>query len=244
MIDRPSYVVFNTSAPPPTIVGNMKPSRSAIFSATPLKLKLGQKLLPIFLKRIFLLLVSILLSSELSAAEVTIDGATTYQTIDGFGVNVNFRSWNKGELKPVIDKMIDEGGFTLFRVAHDLSDWENRNDNDNPNSMDSVYYDELYSSADFSKLWGILRYLNSRGITDGAFISFMGWGPQWMMNLDGRSLKPGMESEWAEMITSLLLYARTNQNLQFSMVGANNEPDIFNEGIHVSDATQFARALH
>src|SRR5512133_2873448 len=34
-----------------------------------------------------------------SAATVTVDGATTYQLIDGFGVNANHRSWHNDELK-------------------------------------------------------------------------------------------------------------------------------------------------
>jgi len=45
-------------------------------------------------------------------------------------------------------------------------------------------------------------FLNFRGITNGAFFNFMGWGPSWMMVSDATSgsLKPGMEAEWAEMI--------------------------------------------
>ena len=44
---------------------------------------------------------------------------STYQVIDGFGVNANYRSWNGDELKPVLDALIDQAGMTLFRVVYD-----------------------------------------------------------------------------------------------------------------------------
>jgi hypothetical protein len=57
------------------------------------------------------------------AATVTINGAQTYQVIDGFGVNANHRSWTNSELQPVIDALIDQAGMTIFRVLYDRTDW-------------------------------------------------------------------------------------------------------------------------
>ena len=67
----------------------------------------------------FLLLV---LATAASAATLAIDGSQTYQTIDGFGVNANHRSWTNNELRPVLDALIDQGGMTLFRVLYDKAD--------------------------------------------------------------------------------------------------------------------------
>lgn len=180
----------------------------------------------------------------LRAATVKFDGATTHQVMDGFGVNVNYRNWNGTELEPVLDAFIDQAGMTLFRVVHDLSDWEATNDNADPNVMNRKYYRTVYGSPEFTRLWDVFAYLNARGITEGAYLNFMGWGPAWMMGGDGRTLPAGMEAEWAEMIASALVYARYTRGLQFSLVAPNNEPDFYHEGIRIPYASQYATALH
>ena len=193
------------------------------------------------MKKRNIILALLLLGSTLPAATVKFDGAVTYQVIDGFGVNANHRSWNNDELKPVLDALIDPGGMTLFRVVYDDSNWEAKNDNSDPNVMNWGYYAPLYSNAEFTKLWELVAYLNSKGITtNGVILNFMGPGPAWM---GGGSLSSGMESEWAEMITSLLVWARYTNGLQFNYVGPDNEPDISNEGITISSASQYVTAL-
>lgn len=188
-------------------------------------------------------LFSLLFVLSAHAATIVINGATTYQNIDGFGVNINSRSWNGNELKPVLDAFIDQAGMTSFRVIHELSDWEATNDNTDSNVMNWAYYNTVYSSSEFNRLWDMFTYLNNRGISDGAIFNFMGWGPSWMMDTDGRTLKAGMEAEWAEMIASSLIYARNTRGLKFSLVAPTNEPDVFNEGVHM-DATTYSTALH
>ena len=79
-----------------------------------------------------------------AAGTVTINGAQTYQVIDGFGVNANHRSWNNNnELKPVLDALIDQAGMTLFHVIFDNNNWEASNDNSNPNVMNWTYYNGI-----------------------------------------------------------------------------------------------------
>ena len=191
---------------------------------------------------VYLALLLLLLSCpNLHAATVTLDGTVTYQVIDGFGVNANHRSWNNDELKPVLDALIDQAGMTLFRVVYDNTDWEATNDNADPNVMNWTYYNPVYGSSEFTRLWDMFAYLNSRGITNGAFFNFMGPGPAWM---GGGTLTAGKEDEWAEMIASLLAYARNNKGLQFQLVAPDNEPDISNEGIHIGSASQYTTALH
>jgi O-glycosyl hydrolase len=174
------------------------------------------------------------------SASITINGAQTYQVIDGFGVNANHRGWNGTELQPVLNALIDQAGMTLFRIVYDKTDWEATNDNSNPAIMNWTYYNTIYNSAEFNKLWDMTAYLNQRGITDGTIFNFMGASPAWM---GGGWLDSGQEDEWAEQIASLLYYGRNTKGLSFSMVAPNNEPDYVNEGISM-DASQYATSLH
>jgi O-glycosyl hydrolase len=186
-------------------------------------------------------LALLLLGSVADAATITFNGGVTYQAIDGFGVNANHRSWNNDELRPVLDALIDQAGMTLFRVVYDDADWEASNDNSDPNVMNWSYYAPLYRSAEFTKMWNLIAYLNGKGITtNGVIFNFMGPGPGWM---GGSSLAAGKESEWAEMIASLLVWARYTNGLQFTYVGPDNEPDIANEGITITSASQYVTAL-
>ena len=174
------------------------------------------------------------------AATITIDGLVTNQIIEGFGANINSWGWTNQELKPGIDGLIDGAGMTLFRVVVE-NGWEATNDNDDPNVMNWDYYNALYSSPDFEKVWGIIGYLNQRGITNGVVLNFQGPGPDWM---GGYNLLDGYEDEWAEMIVSLLIYARNTRHLQFNLVAPNNEPDLGSEGIHIPTAAQYVTTLH
>src|SRR5262245_24924881 len=174
------------------------------------------------------------------AAPVTINGLETSQVIEGFGVNINAWSWTNQDLRPVIDGLIDGAGMTLFRVVVN-NGWEATNDNDNPDVMNWDYYNAIYSSPDFEKLWGLIGYLNQRGVTNGIILNFQGPGPDWM---GGNTLLDGYEDEWAEMIVSVLMYARNTRHLQFRLVAPNNEPDIGGEGIHIPTAAQYVVTLH
>jgi O-glycosyl hydrolase len=62
--------------------------------------------------------------------------------------------------------------------------------------------------------------------------------------MGGASLDNGYEDEWAEMVASLVIYARTNRHLQFTLLAPNNEPNITGEGIHVRSAEQYVTSLH
>jgi O-glycosyl hydrolase len=176
----------------------------------------------------------------LRADTATFDGSVTHQVIDGFGVNINHRSWTNGEVKPVVDALVDKAGMTLFRVIFDKTDWEGTNDNGDPNVMNWDYYNQIYSSDEFQRLWGLMGYLNQKGISDGLMPNFQGNGPDW---LGGPTLTPGLEPEWAEMIGSLLIYARQTKHLSFSLVGPDNEMDQGPQGVSMT-ATQYTSALH
>ena len=109
-----------------------------------------------------------------------VDGSQTRQVIEGFGANINHRSWDPIELAPVIDSLIEQGGLTLFRVIFDKTDWEAVNDNGDPDAMNWGYYTGVCSAPDFQKMWDLARYLNQKRITNGLFFNFRGIGPGWM----------------------------------------------------------------
>jgi hypothetical protein len=70
--------------------------------------------------------------------------------------------------------------------------------------------------------------------------NFQGNGPAWLGN---PALKTGMEAEWAEMVASLLIYARQTNQIQFSLVGPDNEMDQTVQGVNMT-ASQYVTALH
>ena len=176
-----------------------------------------------------------------STASITANGGQTYQVMEGFGANINHRSWSNEELKPVLTALMDDLGLTLFRVIFDNADWETTNDNADPAVMSWSYYNSVYTSADFEKLWGMAAYLNGKEVTNGLIFNFQGTGPSWMRT--GDYLTAGYEAEWAEMICSLLVYARSNRNVRFTTVGPGNEEDIPVQGIDMT-ASQYTTALH
>jgi O-glycosyl hydrolase len=185
-------------------------------------------------------------AASLRADTATVDGAQTFQTIVGIGANINFQTWTNADLEPVLDALIDQAGMTVFRVNMRNSNWEATNDNSNPDVMNWSYYDQVYSSSNFARLWGLAAYLNQKGISNGLMFSFHGYGPPWMLETNGTTLAPGMEDEWAEMIASVLIYARTNRQLQFTLVGPDNEEEFIYsvEGIIVNSSAQYVTALH
>ena len=178
--------------------------------------------------------------SNAAGTALTIDGNQRFQTIDGFGISANSASWDNGELRPAIDRLIDDGGSTIWRVVIEMADWEAANDDADPNNFNWTYYDTIYSSTRFEELWATMAYLNQKGVTSLLMLDFMGRGPAW---LGGADLPVSMEDEWVETVASVAYYARNNRHLQFGMFAPNNEPDWDGiEGIRM-DRAQHARVM-
>ena len=171
---------------------------------------------------------------------LTVNGGQTFQTIDGFGVNINSLSWKNGEMRPAIDMLVDQMGVTLWRVVFDMEDWEDPNDDLDPTTPNWAYYTSLYSNAKFQNLWGTLRYLNQKGITTGILLSFMGRVPPWM---GGSHIDLASEDEWVEMMATLCHYAKNVENVQFDMLDPLNEPDWDGFEGPIVDQWQYTRLL-
>jgi len=135
-------------------------------------------LLMIYLNAIFLSV-----NAQSGVVSLQIDGATKYQTMDGFGVNINPEWWNNGEymdtkvIQPAIDLLVDSLGATIFRAVIEEVDWEAVNDDNDPDNFNWTYYNSVFTNERFEGVWNTLRYLNKKGIINGLIISFMGSPP-------------------------------------------------------------------
>ncbi len=193
-----------------------------------------------------LVVLGLLLSGKSFAQvqAITIDGSRTNQTLDGIGANIHYFAWTNQDLVPVLDALIDQGGLRVFRVVFDNTDWEASNvySDTNPNAIDWGYFNPIYASARFQHLWGLIGYLNQKGISNGVMLNFQGVSPAWM----GEPLTPGYENAWAQMIASLLVYARNTENLLFNLVGPDNEMNYTPpfQGVATSGPGQYVTMLH
>ena len=158
------------------------------------------------------------------AADIVVDGSKTFQTIDGFGVNVNAKQWGEGNFKGALDQMVDDLGASLFRLYIDNTDWEAQNDDNDPYTFNDEYYDAIFTSARMERLWNTWSYLNSKGITNGIILNFMGWGPDW---LGGHTLpeNPILEEEFVETIIAVVRYGVLKRGLKLGWLAPFNEPD-------------------
>jgi O-glycosyl hydrolase len=186
-----------------------------------------------------------------SGASITINGAATHQTVDGFGVNVNTTWWYRGAygntdtVRPAIDMLVNDLGATIIRAVIEEMDWEAVNDDGDPNNFNWSYYDGVFSNSKFQSVWNTLRYLNQKGIKDRLVISFMGTPPSWMGPNYG--ISSSMEDEFVETIAALLYYARHKAGIQFTLVSPMNETEQVRtgwyEGPNMPDAFQFVRVI-
>lgn len=175
-----------------------------------------------------------------ASARITLQPAERYQFIQGFGVNYT-GPYFRDDQTQMFDMLIKDLGATMFRVVPYLvySNWEETNDNDDPNVMNWEYYNDRYSSPIFEATWNGLRFLNSRGIRP--VIALMGPVPDWMLDdhwsppkhkvcqpdSKQRPLKPAMYDEFAEMVVSMVMYARNKAGIDFEYFSPFNESDCY-----------------
>lgn len=132
---------------------------------------------------IYLNIIFLSVNAQSCVVSLQIDGAAKYQTMDGFGVNINTAWWFNGEYtdakvtQPAINLLVDSLGATIFRAVIEEIDWEAVNDDNDPNHFNWTYYNSVFSNARFQGVWNTLRYLNHKGITNNLIISFMGAPP-------------------------------------------------------------------
>jgi O-glycosyl hydrolase len=178
--------------------------------------------------------------SKSKTINLEVDGSKRLQQFDGIGVNANTRSWNGRELEPALNLLLDSLHANIWRViVETVEKWEDVNDNTDPVTFNWAYYNKLYETPKFQKAWDMISYLNSHGITDNLMINFMGPVPAWMGK---KTITPGFEDEYVEMIASFFYYAKNTRHLKFGLVSPTNESDWHNEGPEL-DEKQYALVL-
>ena len=194
------------------------PSRHAIFATW---------VLPALIGAMFLV-------TDLSAhaANLTVDGVQTFQTIDGMGVNINVNSWNNGQLKPALDFLVTTNGSTLFRVIRDPIDWlSSESLIPDLHALTPSTLQQVYETTKMQDIWNTIGYLNQKGIGGRQIIlNFMGWTPTWVGGSGtygvASYITAGKEQDFATMVASLVYYGKKVKGLDFTYLAPVNEEDL------------------
>ncbi len=169
----------------------------------------------------------------------TIDGTRQFQTIDGFGVNLNGTYWNNGAMAPALDALYDDLGSTIFRVMVETSYWERTNDNADPYTFDWDAYRAIYAGPEFQSLFGIIRHLTQKQDAQ-VILNVMGPVPAWM---GAGRIDASAEDEWVELITSLLIYTTQDEGLPIQLLAPVNEIDLGDPEGPKMEPDQYVRLL-
>jgi hypothetical protein len=169
--------------------------------------------------------------------EVTLDASRTFQPIDGFGVNITPAQWRNGRLKPVLDQLVDDLGATLFRFdCYGKADWLDPARREGGHFPES-YLRDVYTQPVFEDAWQTFRYLNSRNIEP--FFNVSGRIPPAWAGPDRQTLVD--YDAYAEMVVSMLAWARNQEHLRFHLLGPFNETDLgFPEGPRIAPSSAVA----
>ncbi len=162
------------------------------------------------------------------ARKAVLNADVKFQKIDGFGVNITPAQWRDGNLKPVLDMLVDDLGCMLFRFdCYGTADWLDPNKRDKDGNYHEEHLKDVYTGKVFKDAWETFRYLNTRGIEP--YFNVSGKIPRALVGTDGQTLKDF--DGYAEMAVSMLKWAREKEHLKFSLFAPFNETDLgFPEG--------------
>ena len=157
---------------------------------------------------------------------IAIDGATSFQAIDGFGTNINPARWNNGALKPALDLLTDELGATLFRFdCFGQADWLDPQFRQADGSWDAKHLEEVYTSPVFQDAWNTYRYLQNKPHTE-LFFNVSGRIPEAWARIEGNNRHLVDYRAYASMVVSMMKWAREKEGLEFRVVEPFNECDL------------------
>jgi len=167
-------------------------------------------------------------------AAVTIDVATRFQRIDGFGVNLTPAQWRGGALKPTLDLLVDDLGTSLVRLdCYGKADWLDPARRGTDGHWPEAYLAGVYRSRVFAECWDTFRHLTAKGVD--VHLNVSGRVPAAWTGPDGQTLVDF--DAYAEMAVSLARWAREKEGLRFTRLAPFNETNLgFPEGPKVRDA--------
>ena len=166
-------------------------------------------------------------------AAITIDAATRFQRIDGFGVNLTPAQWRGGVLKPTLDLLVDDLGTSLVRLdCYGKADWLDPAKRDADGRWPEAYLAGVYRSQVFVECWDTFRHLAAKGAD--VHLNVSGRVPAAWTGPDGQTLVDF--DAYAEMAVSLARWAREKEGLRFATFAPFNETNLgFPEGPKVRD---------
>jgi hypothetical protein len=161
--------------------------------------------------------------AETPVKEAVLNAEKQFQVIDGFGANFNPAQWREGELKAAIDLLVDELGGSLFRFdCYGQANWLDPGKRDEDGHYAESYLEEVYTSKVFRDAWETYRYMQSKGVK--LFLNVSGRIPAGLSGPDGERLID--YDGYAEMVVSLLKWAREREGLEFTLFAPYNETDL------------------
>ena len=154
---------------------------------------------------------------------ITVRPQERRQTISGFGVNINGRYWDNGTLAPVVDRLIDDLGATLFRLdVYGKSNWVDPDGTlGREKALSRENLDRVHASAVFQSGLGMARHFNARGIEP--YVTLSGIVPPWMCAADGKTLAD--VGSYCRMAADFASWLRRS-GVRFHLFGPQNETDI------------------
>jgi len=154
--------------------------------------------------------------------QVTVNAAQTYQTIDGFGVNINSKQWQP-RLMPAMELLLHDLGASLYRLdIFGKSNWIDPDETLGPAGLNPARLESLYRGEIANRGWAMIRWLNEHGIQP--YLTASGIVPAWMLASDGKTLAD--YEHFSEMMASLVDWAIHREGLKLSYFGPLNETDI------------------
>ena len=171
--------------------------------------------------------------------QVTVNAGQTYQTIDGFGVNINAKQWQP-QLIPALELLLNDLGATLYRVdIFGKSNWIDPEGDLGLNALDPAWLETIYRGEIARRGWAMIRWLNKHGIEP--YLTASGIVPSWMMGSDGKNLAD--YEHFSDMMVTLVDWAIQCERLKIRYFGPLNETDIGDpEGPSVSP-NEFPKVL-
>jgi hypothetical protein len=170
---------------------------------------------------------------------ISVGAAESFQTIDGFGVNINSKVFDE-RLLPAMELLVRDLGATLYRVdVFGTSDWPDPHGTLGPAALEPDRLAAIYTGEVARRGWAMMRYLNQHGIEP--YLTCSGVAPRWMCADDGDTLVD--VERFCTMLASLVEWARKREGLRFSLFGPMNETNLGRpEGPRVGPE-QYARVL-
>jgi hypothetical protein len=168
-----------------------------------------------------------------AVAEIRVDPAVTYQTMDGFGADcwtfpyANDLEWNWEAVKYVFDEL----DIAYIRLAPWLGWWETANDNEDPFTINWDGFGTIHDIINQHDVpFG--QYLTQRnielsvGVWDiGGVIDYCDTCSDWLASGQPRQIPPDLYPELGESIAAYILHMR-NKGVPIALAEVQNEPDI------------------